>query len=161
MLAGLDPLVILYMPCDSTQDDLLHQLPRHRAQDMVGFLGCEHTLRGHVELLINQHPHVLLLRAALNPFSSNLYLCLGLPRPSLVELHEVRMRPPLKPVKVPLDGIPSIQRVNRTTQLGVVSKLAEGALNSTVHVTNKGVKQRRSQYRPLRNATRHWSPLGH
>ncbi|KAK4832365.1 hypothetical protein QYF61_021964 [Mycteria americana] len=30
MLAGLDPLVILYMPCDSTQDDLLHQLPRHR-----------------------------------------------------------------------------------------------------------------------------------
>ncbi|KAK4832512.1 hypothetical protein QYF61_023577 [Mycteria americana] len=32
MLAGLDPLVILYMPCDSTQDDLLHQLPRHRGQ---------------------------------------------------------------------------------------------------------------------------------
>ncbi|KAK4823311.1 hypothetical protein QYF61_000524 [Mycteria americana] len=30
MLAGLDPLVILYMPCDSTQDDLLHQLPQHR-----------------------------------------------------------------------------------------------------------------------------------
>ncbi|KAK4807024.1 hypothetical protein QYF61_000353 [Mycteria americana] len=30
MLAGPDPLVILYMPCDSTQDDLLHQLPRHR-----------------------------------------------------------------------------------------------------------------------------------
>ena len=25
----------------------------------------------------------------------------------LVELHEVRMGPPLKPVKVPLDGIPS------------------------------------------------------
>ncbi|KAK4828859.1 hypothetical protein QYF61_000987 [Mycteria americana] len=30
MLAGPDPLVILYVPCDSTQDDLLHQLPRHR-----------------------------------------------------------------------------------------------------------------------------------
>ncbi|KAK4818053.1 LOW QUALITY PROTEIN: hypothetical protein QYF61_004580 [Mycteria americana] len=30
MLAGPDPLVILYMACDSTQDDLLHQLPRHR-----------------------------------------------------------------------------------------------------------------------------------
>ncbi|KAK4824117.1 hypothetical protein QYF61_010740 [Mycteria americana] len=25
MLAGFDPLVILYMPCDGTQDDLLHQ----------------------------------------------------------------------------------------------------------------------------------------
>ncbi|KAK4827238.1 hypothetical protein QYF61_015685 [Mycteria americana] len=32
MLAGPDPLVILYMPCDSTQDDLLHQLPRHRVE---------------------------------------------------------------------------------------------------------------------------------
>ncbi|KAK4817962.1 hypothetical protein QYF61_003482 [Mycteria americana] len=30
MLAGLDPLVIPYMPYDSTQDDLLHQLPWHR-----------------------------------------------------------------------------------------------------------------------------------
>jgi len=40
------------------------------AQDMVGLLGCECTLPGHVELLINQHPQVLLLRAALNPFST-------------------------------------------------------------------------------------------
>ncbi|KAK4818321.1 hypothetical protein QYF61_010783, partial [Mycteria americana] len=32
MLAGLDPLVILYMPCDGTQDDLLHQLPWYRGQ---------------------------------------------------------------------------------------------------------------------------------
>ncbi|KAK4810863.1 hypothetical protein QYF61_008835 [Mycteria americana] len=32
MLAGLDPLVILCMPRDGTQDDLLHQLPRHRGQ---------------------------------------------------------------------------------------------------------------------------------
>ena len=44
----------------------------------------------------------------------------------LVELHEVCMRPPLKPVKVPLDGIPSLQRVDCTTQLGV-SELAEDA----------------------------------
>ncbi|KAK4825517.1 hypothetical protein QYF61_000030 [Mycteria americana] len=36
MLAGLDPLVILYMPCDGTQDDLLHQLPRHRATPSQG-----------------------------------------------------------------------------------------------------------------------------
>ncbi|KAK4830777.1 hypothetical protein QYF61_013610 [Mycteria americana] len=32
MLAGLDPLVILYVPCDGTQDDLLHQLPWYRGQ---------------------------------------------------------------------------------------------------------------------------------
>jgi len=34
----------------------------------------------------------------------------------LVELHEVHMGPPLK---VPLDGIPSLQRVDHITQLGV------------------------------------------
>ena len=55
------------------------------------------------------------------------------------------MGPPLKPVKVPLDGIPSLQCVNRTTQLGVIDKLAEGALNPTVHVADKEVKQRQSQ----------------
>ncbi|KAK4829708.1 hypothetical protein QYF61_006083 [Mycteria americana] len=38
MLAGLDPLVILYMLCDSTQDDLLHQLPRYRGQLSQPFL---------------------------------------------------------------------------------------------------------------------------
>ncbi|GAB0192024.1 ras GTPase-activating protein 1-like [Grus japonensis] len=64
--------------------------------------------------------------------------------------------PPVKPVKVPLDGIPSLQCVDHTTQLGV-AKLAEGALDPTIHVTNKDLKQCQSQYRPLRNATHHWS----
>ncbi|GAB0197840.1 hypothetical protein GRJ2_002249400 [Grus japonensis] len=71
------------------------------------------------------------------------------------------MGPPLKPVKVRLDGIPSLQHVDCITQLGVVGKLAEGALDPIVHVADKDVKQCRSQYRPLRNATCHWSPLGH
>jgi len=42
----------------------------------------------------------------------------------LVELLEVHTGSPLKPVKVPLDGIPSLQHVDHTAQLGVVSKLA-------------------------------------
>ncbi|KAK4821259.1 hypothetical protein QYF61_017137 [Mycteria americana] len=138
------------------------------AQDMVGFLGCKQALPGHVELLINQHPQVLLLRAALSPFSVQPVFVLGIAPThvqdlalGLVELHEVHMGPPLKPVKVPLDGIPSLQRVICTTQLGIIGKLAEGALNPAVHVTNKDVKQRRSQYQPLKNATHHRSPLGH
>ena len=45
--------------------------------------------------------------------------------------NEVRMGPPLKPVKVPLDLPPSLQRVDCTTQLGVISKLAESALSPT------------------------------
>ncbi|KAK4824932.1 hypothetical protein QYF61_021552 [Mycteria americana] len=133
-----------------------------RDMDMVGFLGCKRTLAGHVELLINQHPQVLLLRAALNPFSAQPVFVLGIAPThvqdlalGLVELHEVHTGPPLKPVKVPLDGTPSLQHVDRTTQLGVVGKLAEGALNSPVHVTDKDVKQCWSQYRPLRNAARH------
>jgi len=40
------------------------------AQDTVGLLGCEGALVGHVELLINQLPQVLLSRAALSPFSA-------------------------------------------------------------------------------------------
>ncbi|KAK4819812.1 hypothetical protein QYF61_011831 [Mycteria americana] len=45
MLAGLDPLVILYMPCDGTQDDLFHQLPRILLEKLAahGLDGC--TLR--------------------------------------------------------------------------------------------------------------------
>ena len=65
---------------------------------------------------------------------------------SLVELHEVCTGPTLKPVKVPLDGIPSLQNVDGTTQLGVVRRLAEGALNPTLQVAEKGVKQLWDQY---------------
>ncbi|GAB0176555.1 hypothetical protein GRJ2_000120700 [Grus japonensis] len=135
---------------------------------MVGFLGCKCALPAHVELLINQHPQVLLLRAALNTFSTQPVVVLGITPThvqdlalGLVELHVLCIGLCLKPVKVPLDGILSLQHVDCTTQLGVVSKLAEGALDPTVHVANKDVKQCRSQYQPLRNTTRHWSPLGH
>ncbi|PKU43757.1 hypothetical protein llap_5947 [Limosa lapponica baueri] len=79
----------------------------------------------------------------------------------LVELHEVCMGPPLKPVQVPLDGTPSLQCVSRTTQFGVISKLAEGALYLTLHVSDKGVKQHWSQYKLLRNAICHWFPHGY
>ena len=39
-------------------------------------------------------------------------------------------------VKVPLDGIPSLQHLDSTTQLGVIYKLAEGVLNPTVCVAD-------------------------
>lgn len=63
----------------------------------------------------------------------------------------------LKPVHVPVDGLPSLQCADCTTQLGVIVKLAEGALDPTVHSTSKDIKQCQSQYRPLRN----WSPHEH
>ena len=33
------------------------------AQGLVGLLGCEYTLPGHIEFMVNQHPQLLLLRA--------------------------------------------------------------------------------------------------
>jgi len=109
------------------------------AEDMVGLLGCERTLPGHTELLINQHPQVLLLRAALSLFFAQPVFVLGIAPTQLqdlvlglVILREVCMGPPLKPVKVPLDGIPSLLSAKCTTQLGVIDTLDEGALSPTV-----------------------------
>jgi len=117
------------------------------AQGMVAFLGCERTLPRHIELLVNQHPQVLLFRAALNPFTAQPVFVLVIAPTQvqdlafgLAELHEVLTSLPLKPVQVPLDGIPSLQHFDPITQLGVAGKLAEGALNPTVHVTEKDVK---------------------
>ncbi|NWI78080.1 F120B protein, partial [Dryoscopus gambensis] len=92
------------------------------AQGAVGFLVCEHTLPAPVELLIQQHPKAL-LRAALNPFPSSLHLCSGLPQPKCGILYLALLK---------------------------LMRLAEGALDPTVHVADKGVKQCWSQYRPLR-----------
>ncbi|KAK4827038.1 hypothetical protein QYF61_013222 [Mycteria americana] len=76
----------------------------------------------------------------------------------LVEPHEVHMGPLLEFAQVPLDGIPSLRCVNCTTQLGVVHKLAEGALDPTVYVIDEDIKQYWSQYRSLKDTTCHRSP---
>jgi len=123
------------------------------AQHAAGHLGCKCALLSHVELLINQHPQVLLLRAALNSFSTQPLFVLGIAPTrvqdlafGLVELHEICTGSPLKPVKIPVEGIAFLQCVDHNTRLGVVGKLAEGALNPTVHVTHKDVKQHWPQY---------------
>ncbi|KAK4827993.1 hypothetical protein QYF61_022695 [Mycteria americana] len=67
----------------------------------------------------------------------------------LFELHEVHTGSLLQPC------------IKCTTQLGVICKPAEGALNPTVNVINKDIEQYQSQYRPLRNTTSYWSPFGH
>ena len=88
---------------------------------------------------IHQYPQVLLCRAVLKPFISQSVLILEVAPThvhdlalGLVEPHEVHMDPLLELVQMPLNGTLSLRRVNCTTQLGVVSKLAEGALNPTM-----------------------------
>jgi len=116
------------------------------AEDAVGLLGCQSTLLGHVDLLVNQHP-LTTLRAALNPLYAQPVFVLGIALTQvqdlalgLVEPREVHTGPPLKLVRVPLDGFLSLQHVDHTTQL-----VAEGALNPTVHVADKDVKQCQAQ----------------
>ena len=114
------------------------------AQDTVGLLGCECTLVAHVQLFIPQYPQVLLGRAALSPcILQPILMVVVAPTQmrdlalGLVEPHEVHTGPLLKLVQVPLDGIPSFCHVNCTTQLGVVCKLTEGALDLAVYVIDE------------------------
>ncbi|KAK4818126.1 hypothetical protein QYF61_006213 [Mycteria americana] len=131
-------------------------------QNTVGLLGCERTLSAHVQLFIHQYPQVLLCRAALNHIIPQPVLILGVaptqlqdPALGLVDLHEGHTGPLLELVQVPLDGILSLRCVNHTTQLGVICKLAEGALNPAVYAIDEDIKQHWSQYGPLRDATCH------
>lgn len=102
-------------------------------QETAGFLGCRCTLPPHIELLIYQHSHMwLILRAALNTFSAQPVFVLGIVliqrqdlAYGLAVLHEVHKDSSLKAVQVLLDGIPSLQSADHTTQLGAVSNLAE------------------------------------
>jgi len=56
-------------------------------------------------------------------------------------------------VKVLLNGIPSVCYVNYTSQLDVISKRAEGALDPINYVTDKDVEEYGSQDRPLWDTT--------
>jgi len=109
------------------------------AQDMVSLLGCERTLSAHEQLFIPQYPQVLLGWAAPSPLIPQPALVAEVaPTPvqdlalGLVESHGVHMSPLLELVQVPLDGILSLRYVDHTTQLGVICRLAEGALDPTV-----------------------------
>jgi len=84
------------------------------------------------------------------------HIALGLVDPSWVYLD-----PTFKLVKVPLDGIPSICCINCTTQLGVVFKFAEGALDPIIYVIDKDIKGYQSQDGLLGHTTHHQPPPGH
>ncbi|KAK4820477.1 LOW QUALITY PROTEIN: hypothetical protein QYF61_027938, partial [Mycteria americana] len=130
--------------------------------DTVALLGCECTLLAHVQLFVHQYPQVLFCRAALNHIIPQPVLKPRIaptqdPALGLVEPHEVHAGPLLQLVQVPLDDIPSFWPVNCTTQLGVICKLAEGALDLAVDAIDENIEQHWSQYGPLRDTTLHLS----
>ena len=64
------------------------------------------------------------------------------------------MGPLLQPVQVPLDDFPSFQRIDCTAQLGVIRKLAEGALDviddvNDIYVIDKDAEENWSHDQPL------------
>ena len=59
----------------------------------------------------------------------------------LVEPFFVHVDPLLKPVQVPVDGIPSFCSTSRTTQLGVISKFARDPFDLTIYVMDKDVQK--------------------
>ncbi|KAJ7411267.1 hypothetical protein WISP_103562 [Willisornis vidua] len=70
---------------------------------------------------------ILAERGDLNPFLTQPALTVR-----IVSIHEVHLGTPLKSVKVPLNGIPSLKQANHTTQFGVICTLPEGALNPPI-----------------------------
>lgn len=104
------------------------------AQGMVGLLGCK------CQIFIHQHSQDRFY----SQFCICAWDCLDSSALGLVELHGTLTGLPFKPAKVSLDGdtleVPcSLQCVDGISQLGAVGKVAEHALNPTVHISNKDV----------------------
>jgi len=68
--------------------------------------------------------------------------------------------PLFKPVQAPSNGAPSFCTTSCIAQLGVVCKLAVGALSVTINVIDKDVKKYRTQVRPLGDTACHRCPAG-
>ena len=71
----------------------------------------------------------------------------------VVELHPTGLSLSIQSVQIPLQGLPTPMQSNTSTQLGVICRLTEGALNPLVQVINKDIKQNMPLYLPLGNTT--------
>ncbi|KAK4821205.1 hypothetical protein QYF61_015773 [Mycteria americana] len=137
------------------------------SQDAIGFLGHLGTLLAHIQVAVNQHPHVLFCLAAFQPLFPKPValhgvavaqvqdLALGLVKP-----HTIDLGPLIQPVQVPLQSLPTLQQTNTPTQLGVICKLTEGALDPFIQIIDKDIKQNWPQHRALGNTACDRPPTG-
>ncbi|KAK4821781.1 hypothetical protein QYF61_002197 [Mycteria americana] len=79
---------------------------------------------------------------------------------SFVEPHTTGPSPSIQPVQVPLQSLPTLKQINTPTQLGVVCKLTEGALDPLVQIIDKDMKQNWPQHRALGDTTCDRPPTG-
>ncbi|KAK4816040.1 hypothetical protein QYF61_011048 [Mycteria americana] len=137
------------------------------SQDAIGFLGHLGTLLAHIQAAVNQHAQVLLCLAAFQPLFPKPValhgvavtqvqdLALGLVKP-----HTTDLGPSIQPVQVPLQSLPTLQLINSPTQLGVICKLTEGALDPFIQIIDKDIKQNWPQHRALGNTACDRPPTG-
>ncbi|KAK4821431.1 hypothetical protein QYF61_020014 [Mycteria americana] len=133
------------------------------SQDAIGFLGHLGTLLAHIQVAVNQHSQVLLCQAAFQPLfpkpvalhgvavAQGQDLALG-----LVEPHTIGPGPSIQPVQ----GLPPLKQINTPTQLGVICKLTQSALDPLVQMIDKDVKQNWPQHRALGDTACDQLPTG-
>ncbi|KAK4829704.1 hypothetical protein QYF61_006079 [Mycteria americana] len=137
------------------------------SQDAIVFLGHLGTLLAHIQAAVNQHPQVLFRLAAFQPLFPKPVALHGVAVAqvqdlalSLVEPHTVDLSPSIQPVQVPLQSLPPLKQINTPTQVGVICKLTEGALDPFVQIIDKDIKQNWPQHRALGNTACDWPPTG-
>ncbi|KAK4824303.1 LOW QUALITY PROTEIN: hypothetical protein QYF61_013048 [Mycteria americana] len=123
------------------------------SQDAIGLLGHLGTLLAHIQPAVDQHPQVLFPWAAFQPLFPKPValhgivvtqvqdLALGLVKP-----HTIGPSPSIQPVQISLQSLPPLKQINTPTQLGVICKLTEGALDPLVQIIDKDIKQNWPQY---------------
>jgi len=68
------------------------------------------------------------------------------PALGLVEPHVTDLRSSLQPVQILLHSLSTLEQINTPTQLGVICKLTEGALNPLIQIIDKDTEQNCPQY---------------
>ncbi|KAK4811271.1 hypothetical protein QYF61_023323 [Mycteria americana] len=128
------------------------------SQDAIGLLGHLGTLLAHIQAAVNQHSQVLLCLAAFQPLFPEPVALHGVAVAQvqdlalgLVEPHTIDLGPSIQPVQVPLQTLPTLQQINTPTQLGVICKLTEAALDPFIPIIDKDIKQDWPQHRALGN----------
>ncbi|KAK4831475.1 hypothetical protein QYF61_017723 [Mycteria americana] len=137
------------------------------SQDAIGFLGHLGILLAHIQAAVNQHSQVLLCQAAFQPLFPKPVALHGVAVAqvqdlalSLVKPHTIDLGPSIQPVQVLLQSLPPLKHINTPTQLGVICKLTEGALNPFVQIIDKDIKQDWPHHRALGNTACDQPPTG-
>ncbi|KAK4833094.1 hypothetical protein QYF61_027760 [Mycteria americana] len=133
------------------------------SQDAVGLLGHLGTLPAHIQAAVNQHPQVLFCWAAFQPLFPKPVALHGVvvtqvqdPALGLVEPHTIGLGPSIQPVQ----SLPTLKQINTPAQLGVICKLAEGALDPRIQIIDKDIKQNWPQHRAMGDTTCDRLPTG-